>query len=125
MDLGTKLTRYLEDEEDPFADSFQFLKPTDEENATIGEQVMWEVFGKRKAEEKQARKETGVTSAALTKEAVEMLRPKAPASAFKAMGNYQRKHDTRIESNDDTMTDIDLAVQAGIDNCIEYVREAT
>jgi hypothetical protein len=50
----------LQDEEDPFADSFSFLKPPDLENATIGEQVLWEVFGKKKAEEAQARKESGV-----------------------------------------------------------------
>jgi hypothetical protein len=34
-------------EDDPFADSFSFLKPSDSQNATVGEQAMWEVFGKR------------------------------------------------------------------------------
>lgn len=56
-DLGTKLSKYIEDE-DPFADSFSFLKPPD--NASIGEKVLWEVFGSKQQKTKpQVVTETG------------------------------------------------------------------
>lgn len=32
-------------DDDPFADSFAFLKPP--EDASIGEQVLWDVFGSK------------------------------------------------------------------------------
>jgi hypothetical protein len=44
-------------EDDPFADSFSFLKP--QENATIGEQVLWEVFGSKQKPKPVSNTETG------------------------------------------------------------------
>lgn len=56
--LSTKLTKHLQEEEDPFSESFEFLKPPGDD-ATIGERVMHEVFAKKQAQKALKKEETG------------------------------------------------------------------
>jgi hypothetical protein len=72
------MAKHLADqEEDPFADSFSFLKPPDSENATVGEQAMWEVFGRRAAPKPQVQ-ETGQKQAAEFEQKAQSLINKKP-----------------------------------------------
>lgn len=71
-DLGNKLTKHIHQEEDPFGDSFEFLKPP-KEDATIGEKVMFDVFNKKYKEKTKQREETGALHANAMKEAAQEL----------------------------------------------------
>lgn len=128
------MAKHLADqEEDPFADSFSFLKPQDSENATVGEQAMWEVFGRRAAPKPQVL-ETGQKQAAEFEQKANSLINKKPPQAglltaqnIRAMDNFTVKQRKKVDTDqDDSSSDINLeeVVQAGINNCVAYVKEA-
>ena len=109
------------------------MKPADSADATVGEQAMWEVFGKQQ-KSKQSIIETGSKQASQFKEEAQELLIKKPPKGqitehnLKAMENFTTKQPRKYESSkDDSMSDRDLAdvVQTGINNCIAYVKEVT